>query len=43
MKKNDEIKKLEEMARQVRKDIIEMLAQAGSGHPGGLFQHLTLW
>jgi len=35
MKKNDEIKKLEEMARQVRKDIIEMLAQAGSGHPGG--------
>ncbi|MFQ5867915.1 MAG: response regulator [bacterium] len=32
MKTNEEIKKLEQMARQVRKDIIEMLAQAGSGH-----------
>ncbi len=30
-----EISKLEEMARQIRKDIIMMLAEAGSGHPGG--------
>ena len=35
MKTNEEIKKLEQVARQVRKDIIEMLAQAGSGHSGG--------
>ena len=35
MRKNDNIKKLKEMAGRVRKDIIEMLAQAGSGHPGG--------
>ncbi|NIM02668.1 transketolase [bacterium] len=35
MKRNNRIEKLEEIARQVRKDIIEMLALAGSGHPGG--------
>ncbi len=35
MKINEQTKKLDEIARQVRKDIIEMLVQAGSGHPGG--------
>ena len=35
MKRNEEIKKLEQMSRQVRRDIIEMLAEAGSGHSGG--------
>jgi transketolase len=29
------IKELEEKARQIRRLIIQMLAQAGSGHPGG--------
>ncbi|MBZ4653636.1 MAG: transketolase [Peptococcaceae bacterium] len=28
-------KKLQEMARQIRRNIITMLAEAGSGHPGG--------
>ncbi|HHY05789.1 MAG TPA: transketolase, partial [Clostridia bacterium] len=27
--------KLEETAKQLRRDIITMLAEAGSGHPGG--------
>ncbi|MBN2096987.1 MAG: transketolase [Candidatus Omnitrophica bacterium] len=31
----DEIKKLEEQAKQIRRLIVQMLAQAGSGHPGG--------
>jgi len=35
MRKNEDIKKLKQIARHVRKDIIEMLAEAGSGHPGG--------
>ncbi|MEE8180050.1 MAG: transketolase, partial [bacterium] len=35
MKINEQTKKLDEIARQVRKNIIEMLVQAGSGHPGG--------
>ncbi|MBA7471615.1 Apulose-4-phosphate transketolase subunit A [subsurface metagenome] len=35
MKINEQTKKLDKIARQVRKDIIEMLVQAGSGHPGG--------
>ncbi|MBU4345717.1 MAG: transketolase [Candidatus Omnitrophica bacterium] len=30
-----QIKKLEEKAKQIRRLIIQMLAQAGSGHPGG--------
>lgn len=30
-----DIKLLEEKARQFRKEILEMIAQAGSGHPGG--------
>ena len=36
MKVNDEtIKKLEDKARNLRKDVIAMLSAAGSGHPGG--------
>jgi len=35
MKRDEEIRRLEKIARQVRKDIIEMLAEAGSGHSGG--------
>jgi len=35
MKINEQTKKLDKIARQVRKNIIEMLVQAGSGHPGG--------
>lgn len=35
MERNEEIARLNQIARQVRKDIIEMLAEAGSGHPGG--------
>ena len=31
----EQIKKLEDAARQVRRLIIQMLARAGSGHPGG--------
>ncbi|MBL7084808.1 MAG: transketolase [Candidatus Omnitrophica bacterium] len=31
----EEIKKLEEQAKQIRRLIIKMLAKAGSGHPGG--------
>ena len=30
-----EIKDLKEIARTIRKDIILMIAEAGSGHPGG--------
>lgn len=30
-----EIDKLREIARTIRKDIIRMTAEAGSGHPGG--------
>jgi len=30
----DELK-LKETARQIRRDIVTMLAEAGSGHPGG--------
>ena len=30
-----DIKRLEEQARQIRKHIIEMVYEAGSGHPGG--------
>ena len=30
-----EIAKLKELARQIRIDVIRMLAEAGSGHPGG--------
>jgi transketolase len=33
--KNNEIKTLEEKARIIRKHIIEMIYNAGSGHPGG--------
>lgn len=35
MDKNSDIKTLEDKARQIRRLIIEMLAKAGSGHPGG--------
>jgi len=35
MRRSKEIERLEQMARQVREDIIEMLAEAGSGHSGG--------
>jgi len=35
VERNEEIARLNQIARQVRKDIIEMLAEAGSGHPGG--------
>lgn len=31
----ERIKKLEERARTIRRDIISMLAESGSGHPGG--------
>jgi transketolase len=31
----DEIKRLEEKAKKIRRLIIQMLAKAGSGHPGG--------
>jgi transketolase len=33
--KEVDIKSLEEKARQFRKEILEMIAEAGSGHPGG--------
>ena len=32
---DEELKGLKETARQIRRSIIEMLAEAGSGHPGG--------
>jgi len=32
---NEQIKKLEDLAKQVRRLIVRMLARAGSGHPGG--------
>lgn len=35
MKEKPQIKELEEKARQIRRLIIQMLAKAGSGHPGG--------
>jgi len=35
MNKNPDIKKLEEQVKNLRISIIEMLARAGSGHPGG--------
>jgi transketolase len=31
----DEIKSLEQKAREIRREIIKMLCEAGSGHPGG--------
>ena len=34
-KKRPDIKKLEKEATEIRKDIIRMLGEAGSGHPGG--------
>lgn len=34
-KKRPDIKKLEQEAVEIRKDIIRMLGEAGSGHPGG--------
>jgi transketolase len=33
--KKIDIKQLKELARKFRKEILEMIAQAGSGHPGG--------
>ncbi|MBW2970532.1 transketolase [Candidatus Woesearchaeota archaeon] len=35
MEKIDSIDGLEDKAKQIRRDIIRMLAKAGSGHPGG--------
>ena len=34
-KKRPSIKELEKEATEIRKDIIKMLGEAGSGHPGG--------
>jgi len=33
--KEDKRKELEEMAKKIRVDIVEMLCESGSGHPGG--------
>lgn len=35
MEKNIDQQKLAGLAKQIRRDIVEMLAEAGSGHPGG--------
>lgn len=35
MEKINDIKKLEQIANEIRKDIIRMIASAASGHPGG--------
>ena len=35
MKKTSNVEDLRSIARQVRRDIVEMLTHAGSGHPGG--------
>jgi transketolase len=32
---DDKVKKLEEIATEIRRDVIEMLLEAGSGHPAG--------
>ena len=29
------VKKLEDMAKAIRRDIVEMIGEAKSGHPGG--------
>jgi len=35
MKKIEDIQELKRMANQIRKDIVQMIGEAGSGHPGG--------
>ncbi|MEK6646576.1 MAG: transketolase [Candidatus Firestonebacteria bacterium] len=35
MAKEFDLKKLEQMAKKIRRDILAMLTEAGSGHPGG--------
>lgn len=40
--KETQIKELEEKARQIRRLIIQMLAKAGSGHPGGSLSAVDL-
>jgi len=35
MKKTTDVQELQTIAKQVRRDIVEMITHAGSGHPGG--------
>ena len=36
------IEKLQKIAKQLRRDILEMITEAGSGHPGGSLSAIDL-